>query len=125
MRWRPVAPNGVSHLSTKEEFYKGMVIPKGSIIVQNTWGILHDPNLYAEPDKFNPVGRDGASCSKRPWLILYIYRQERFIKHEFGHKEDAPTVDFRGNIWFGAGRRICKASWLQEKWQCSLMILTL
>lgn len=33
MRWRPVAPAGVPHLSTKDEFYRDYLIPKGTLVV--------------------------------------------------------------------------------------------
>lgn len=33
MRWRPVAPAGVPHLSTKDEVYRDYLIPKGTIVV--------------------------------------------------------------------------------------------
>lgn len=36
-RWRSVVPLAVPHLSTEEDEYNGYRIPKGSIVVANTW----------------------------------------------------------------------------------------
>ncbi|EIM86325.1 cytochrome P450 [Stereum hirsutum FP-91666 SS1] len=54
MRWRPVTPLAVSHASTKDDVYAGYFIPKGSTVVGNAWAILHDPDFYPEPERFNP-----------------------------------------------------------------------
>ncbi|KAG8912689.1 hypothetical protein FRC00_003985 [Tulasnella sp. 408] len=86
-RWRPVIPL-YPRSSTQVEFYNGHVLPKGTIIFVNTWGIFHDPNVYENPDEFNP---------------------DRFIESEFGIKREAREGDRdrRNNFAFGAGRRIC------------------
>jgi len=36
-RWHPVTPMGLPHSSTVEDAYKGYKIPKGSILLPNTW----------------------------------------------------------------------------------------
>ncbi|KAH9976262.1 cytochrome P450 [Lactifluus volemus] len=62
LRWRPVVPLGVPHASTKDDVYDGYFIPKGAIVIGNTWAIMHDPTLYPEPDIFKPerfLGPDG------------------------------------------------------------------
>lgn len=37
LRWHPVAPTGVAHMTTQDDIYKGYLIPKGAIIVPNIW----------------------------------------------------------------------------------------
>lgn len=37
LRWFPVVPSGIPHVTTDEDVYKGYRIPKGSIIIPNTW----------------------------------------------------------------------------------------
>ncbi|KAJ9379712.1 hypothetical protein DTO063F5_7083 [Paecilomyces variotii] len=86
LRFRTVLPIAIPHVSTMEVHYKGYRIPKDSVIFMNTYGIYHDPEFYDEPEKFGP---------------------ERFIKTEFGTKEDVNATGYRNNLAFGAGRRIC------------------
>lgn len=85
MRWRPVAPAGVPHLSTKEEVYRDFIIPKDTLVVGNTWAALHDPEVYDDPDSFVP---------------------ERFTQHKYGLKPSVADA-WRNTLPYGAGRRIC------------------
>lgn len=41
-------------MATNEDTYRGFRIPAGATIIGNTWAILHDPNVYYQPLKFNP-----------------------------------------------------------------------
>jgi len=81
MRWQMVAPIGVPHLSSRDDVYRGYFIPKGSIMVANAWAILHDPEVYPDPEEFKP---------------------ERFL-NEDGSVRDDPTL----SLAFGIGKRIC------------------
>ncbi|KAH9986740.1 cytochrome P450 [Russula compacta] len=81
LRWRPVTPIGVPHASVKDDVYDGFFIPKGAVVIGNTWAILHDPALYPEPDIFKP---------------------ERFLNPD-GSLRDDPTLIAA----FGFGKRIC------------------
>ncbi|EIN06276.1 cytochrome P450 [Punctularia strigosozonata HHB-11173 SS5] len=85
-RFRPVAPLALPHASLSDEIYKGHIIPKGSTIYINVWGVYHDPELYDRPDEFIP---------------------ERFLESEFGTKPGTDTSDFKPDLLFGAGRRVC------------------
>ncbi|KDQ34057.1 hypothetical protein PLEOSDRAFT_1033223, partial [Pleurotus ostreatus PC15] len=53
-RWHPTVPIGLPHRSTEDDIYKGMFIPKGSVVFANALGMALDENIYAEPTKFNP-----------------------------------------------------------------------
>ncbi|KAJ5753209.1 hypothetical protein N7520_010126 [Penicillium odoratum] len=77
-RWHTVIPMGLPHASTADDMYDGYYIPKGSLLLPNIWGIMHDPELYHDPMAFNP---------------------ERFLKVN-------PEMDPHGFV-FGFGRRIC------------------
>jgi cytochrome P450 len=81
MRWVMVTPTGVAHTSTRDDVYKGFFIPKGSTMVANAWAILHDPELYPDPEEFKP---------------------ERFL-NEDGSVRDDSTL----SLVFGIGKRIC------------------
>jgi cytochrome P450 len=37
LRWHPVAPMGLPHMSTVDDNYDNYFIPKGSIILPNIW----------------------------------------------------------------------------------------
>ncbi|KAH9171797.1 cytochrome P450 [Lactarius sanguifluus] len=88
MRWHVVAALGVPHSPTDDDFYKGYFIPKGAVVIANAWAILHDPELYPDPEAFNP---------------------NRFL-NEDGTFRDDPTIP----LAFGAGRRICAARHLVD-----------
>ncbi|KAI0285797.1 CyP450 monooxygenase, partial [Russula aff. rugulosa BPL654] len=75
-RWQMVTPMGVPHLSTRDDVYRGYFIPK-----ENFRAILHDPEIYPDPEEFKP---------------------ERFL-NEDGSVRDDPTH----SLVFGVGKRIC------------------
>lgn len=37
LRWHPVAPMGIPHMSTEDDMFEGHFIPKGSLILPNIW----------------------------------------------------------------------------------------
>ncbi|KAI0309616.1 cytochrome P450 [Amylostereum chailletii] len=80
-RFKTVVPLGVPHATTADDIYEGFFIPKGSIVMANQWAMLHDPDLYPEPDTFKP---------------------ERFITNE-GSLKVEPNL----SVGFGLGKRIC------------------
>jgi cytochrome P450 len=81
LRWQVVLPLGFPHASSEDSVYRGSFIPKGSITIMNSWAILHNPDLYPDPETFKP---------------------ERFL-NEDGTFRDDPTI----SLAFGAGKRIC------------------
>ncbi|KAI0698606.1 CyP450 monooxygenase [Cytidiella melzeri] len=82
MRWIPVAPLGIPHRLTTDDYYKGFLIPEGTVVMANVWHILHDPQEYPEPERFNP---------------------DRFIKDNALN----PEVRDPSTLAFGFGRRVC------------------
>ena len=121
LRWNPVLPIGmlcvqifdlmqmfsidVAHGSTADDIYRGYFIPKGSLILANSWcvdatmhpmrgydtklfsrAILHDEVVYPDPLRFNP---------------------DRFMK---GDKLDSNVRD--PEAAFGFGRRICPGKFM-------------
>jgi len=89
MRCFPVVAFGVPHLLNETDYYKGYVLPKGSLVVPNTWAMLHDSRVYADPGSFTP---------------------ERFLATE-GH---VPETDPSEVGVFGFGRRRCPGLHLAE-----------
>ncbi|KAI9448700.1 cytochrome P450 [Lactarius psammicola] len=88
LRWQVVSPQGVPHASTEDGVYRGLFIPKGSLVVTNIWAILHNPDLFPDPETFKPG---------------------RFL-NEDGTFRDDPTI----SLAFGAGKRICPGRHLAE-----------
>ncbi|KAJ7610299.1 cytochrome P450 [Mycena polygramma] len=85
-RWRPNAPI-IPHAATADVTYRGYTIPAGATIFTNLYGMFHDPEVYDDPERFNP---------------------DRFLQSEFGtKKEREKDPGRRNNFGFGSGRRIC------------------
>ncbi|KAM0285187.1 hypothetical protein ACHAQH_001618 [Verticillium albo-atrum] len=78
LRWWPIAPMGFPHTADEDIVYSGYRIPKNSMILPAVWWFLHDPDVYADPDSFDP---------------------DRFLSPR---NEPDPTSEA-----FGYGRRIC------------------
>ncbi|KAI0348407.1 cytochrome P450 [Trametopsis cervina] len=87
LRWNPVVPLAVPHQSSSDDTYKGYYIPKGSIVLGNSWAILHDDAIYRQPHAFNP---------------------DRFMK---GGKLN-PDMRDPVTAAFGYGRRICPGRYM-------------
>ena len=49
-----LAHNGVPHKALADLRVGDYIIPKDSVIVQNLYGIHHDPRLWDKPEEFNP-----------------------------------------------------------------------
>ncbi|KAI0310499.1 putative CyP450 monooxygenase [Amylostereum chailletii] len=79
-RWNLATPLGMPRKVIDDDEYDGFLIPGGCTIIFNTWAILHDPDVYTEPDSFMP---------------------ERFLT-----KEGSLIVD-DAQPAFGFGRRLC------------------
>ncbi|KIK53842.1 hypothetical protein GYMLUDRAFT_250028 [Collybiopsis luxurians FD-317 M1] len=55
LRWNPLAPLGVFHSVTQDDYYGGYFIPKGTIVCGNAWALMHDASIYGpSPHNFNP-----------------------------------------------------------------------
>ncbi|KAI5889744.1 cytochrome P450 [Schizophyllum commune H4-8] len=85
MRWMPVAPEGVPHAYSGEgvDIYKSYAIPPDSVVIANTWALVHDETVY--PDS-------------------YTFKPDRFL--DANGNLDRSVRD-PGDIVFGFGRRIC------------------
>lgn len=87
LRWRPVDPLGLPHLSTEDDWYNGMFIPKGSMMIANVWNLNRDPEIYgADAAQFNPA---------------------RFLNTKGEVASCAPETKEEGHVTYGFGRRVC------------------
>jgi cytochrome P450 len=96
LRWAPPAPFGLFHCNSKEDTYKGYVIPQKSTVVANIWAMMHDDSVYPDPFTFNPT---------------------RFIGEN-------PQPDPRDCV-FGFGRRVCPGQNFAENSMWIQMVLSL
>ncbi|KAH8982107.1 cytochrome P450 [Lactarius akahatsu] len=87
LRWRPVGPVGIPHLSTEDDWYNGMFIPKGTIMIANVWHLNHDAEIYgADVADFNPA---------------------RFLDANGDVAPCPPETKEEGHVTYGFGRRVC------------------
>ncbi|KAH9022270.1 cytochrome P450 [Lactarius pseudohatsudake] len=93
LRWSPATTLGVPHASSADDWYEGMFIPKGTIVLPNMGLINSDPTVF---------GSDSASFNPARYL------------DEKGQVK--PLMDGReeGHVSFGYGRRLCPGRFVAE-----------
>lgn len=95
LRFRPPVPTGIPHESTKDDIYEGYHIPAGSVMHPLEWSISRDPEVFPEPEEFNPMR----------WLDpKYPTYQEPLSQY--------PTITQYSQ--FGYGRRMCQGMGVTE-----------
>ncbi|EKM54598.1 uncharacterized protein PHACADRAFT_96498 [Phanerochaete carnosa HHB-10118-sp] len=101
MRWHPTAPLGIPHRTTTDDDYQGYHIPAGTVIFGNAWAILHNEDIYPDPEAYKP---------------------ERYLNEDGGLRDDIPYPIEA----FGYGRRICPGRHFAHDilWQAIANILT-
>jgi len=83
-----VTPLGIAHSVMEDDVYEGYLIPRGTTILPNVWGILHDEDAYPDPFRFDPERYADAKTNA-----------------ERGINEPPLTA-------FGFGRRMCPGRYL-------------
>ncbi|XP_060064384.1 cytochrome P450 2J6-like [Ylistrum balloti] len=69
-----IVPLSVPHGAKKDITFRGMVIPKGSVIIPNLDSVMKDPDLFENPDKFQPerfLGDDGRLNGKERTVMAF------------------------------------------------------
>ena len=89
-RFRPVAPQGFPHATSKDDEYKGYLIPARTVVLANNYSVHFDPKRHPDPHEFKP---------------------ERWMSEEWNLSaaEAATQKDpgRRDHFAYGVGRRIC------------------
>ncbi|KAF8913320.1 cytochrome P450 [Mucidula mucida] len=93
-RWRPVFVAGMPHCAFEDVAWNGYVIPKGAMVIGSHWSIFRDPDVFPNPEVFEP---------------------QRWISADGSVRKD--LRDFT----FGFGRRACPGSHVANR---SLFIAT-
>ncbi|KAJ7433101.1 cytochrome P450 [Mycena latifolia] len=88
LRWQPPVNIALGHYLTETDEYMGYRIPKGTTCLANMWAMLHDPQHYPDPSKFDP---------------------DRYIDAEANRSKN---INANPEIAFGFGRRICPGRFL-------------
>ncbi|KAG1896118.1 cytochrome P450 [Suillus fuscotomentosus] len=91
LRWGVPVPLSLPHRLTQPDTYESMHIPQGSLVFGNIWAIMRDPELYQDPEVFEP----------ERWLA-------DAIEEEAGKERDPRA------FVFGFGRRRCPGTHLVE-----------
>ncbi|KAI0048181.1 cytochrome P450 [Auriscalpium vulgare] len=87
LRWRPIGPAGLPHAAAVDDWYEGMFIPKGAIIMPHVWAMNHEPAIY---------GPDYAE-----------FKPERHLDATGEIAPAPPETKEEGHVGYGFGRRIC------------------
>ncbi|EJD49134.1 cytochrome P450 [Auricularia subglabra TFB-10046 SS5] len=98
-RWHPVAPLALPHCASEADQYRGWHIPAGTLVIPNIWHLLHDPEKYPDPMKFDPG---------------------RFLRGDAPGVNDDPKVHA-----FGYGRRECPGIHIADSSVWLLVSMTL
>ncbi|KAI6155075.1 cytochrome P450 [Pisolithus tinctorius] len=99
MRWHPALPLGVPHATTASDIVEGYYIPKGTLVIFNTWAMS---NQYNDPECFDPG---------------------RYLTPDGKLKPDAQQDNSQ---YFGFGRRVCPGRFFagDSLWAAAAVLLS-
>nr|BAL05118.1 cytochrome P450 [Phanerodontia chrysosporium] len=76
LRWHPPLPLATPHRAMADDVYAGFTIPAGSIVLGNSWAILHDDKTYTNPQTFDPRRFVGPNAQPFPEVVFGHGRRE-------------------------------------------------
>ncbi|KAI7658152.1 putative cytochrome P450 [Hortaea werneckii] len=104
MRWRPVTPLAFPHALAEDDWISEnetqYLLPKGTTIILNAWGLHHDPTRFANPSTFDPDHYATTSTSPTTLLATDLANGPWEKRDHYG---------------YGAGRRFCPGAHLAER----------
>jgi len=87
LRWRPVLPLALPHTTTEDDWYNGMFVPKGTLVLTNLWHCNHESSFYGDDAK--------------------NFRPERFLDANGDAIPGPAETREDGHGTYGFGRRAC------------------
>ncbi|TFK27920.1 cytochrome P450 [Coprinopsis marcescibilis] len=54
LRWISILPLAFPHVLSQNDEYEGYLIPKGTLVIPNSWAVQHNAQIYEDPFTFNP-----------------------------------------------------------------------
>ncbi|KAL3426703.1 cytochrome P450 oxidoreductase [Phlyctema vagabunda] len=96
LRWRAVNKFGMMHATSEDDWYEGYFIPKGTVAVLNWWAIHMNPELFGNPQSFDPSR----------------YLEKNLPAAEYLNSNDPYERD---HFTYGAGRRVCPGVHVAER----------
>lgn len=108
-----------------DDWYKGMFIPKNSIIFTGTWAIHHNGSEFRDPDIFNPdryLGHPKLAseyAGSPDWA-----NRDMFSSPNLGEMF-LLTLNVLHHYGYGAGRRVCPGMHMAERsmWRVAAKLL--
>ncbi|KAK3937785.1 phenol 2-monooxygenase [Diplogelasinospora grovesii] len=95
MRWRPVVPLAFPHSLAEDDHVDGYLLPKGSDVFINAYGMHHDEERFPNPEVFDPDHYKGVTA----------------LASELANGDWAN----RDHYGYGSGRRLCPGIHLAER----------
>ncbi|KAF2181434.1 m-cresol methyl hydroxylase [Zopfia rhizophila CBS 207.26] len=106
-RWRPILPLCFPHALGEDDWVDGKFLPKGTIVVINTWGMHMLENT--QPSSTQPV-------EKQVVRNLEHFDPDRYMSHpSLAPVYASGSWQSRDHYGYGVGRRICPGIHLAER----------
>ncbi|KAI6022242.1 cytochrome P450, partial [Pisolithus microcarpus] len=98
-RWRPVIPHGFGHRASKDIIWRGYLIPAGAVVYGCLWAISRDPDVFPDPDRFNPQRWLDRNGRIRTDLKFYSYGHGRRVCPGMYLANDSLFITMASLLW--------------------------
>ncbi|CAN7940539.1 unnamed protein product [Ixodes hexagonus] len=68
-RWRTNSPFGLPRGAEEDTYFGEYFVPKGTVVLSNLWAVHMDPDIWKNPEEFNPsrfLTEDGSKLAPKP-----------------------------------------------------------
>ncbi|XP_033110727.1 cytochrome P450 2U1-like [Anneissia japonica] len=115
-RMGAIVPLGVPHAASLDTKFHGYDVKKGTIIIANIFAVLRDPDLWEDPNVFDPnrfldannqvvrreelipfsIGRRACLGEQLAKMELYLFFTNLMMRFNFRRPDNAPEPNLRG-----------------------------